>query len=481
MTKTVKYYSSSDVGAPVVKQGGWGHIVNLYRGLIAGYNEKTIVSISYSATTELLEIEFANSSHGYRKYQTLLISAPVGNEYDGVEVFVLKNNGVTITCQSKLTFSEELSSTGISCKVAPLGMSEAYTDGVGKSAFKFGEVDEDVYLCINDTEPTAFTWDSANMLASPSVYMCKNLESLVGDCDYPMPYNSAVPTAHTLGEWKDPGATTWAYGLGNIMYQNAITYTTISGGTNSPTLDVQWVVIGNASFHYLYLYLNCYNALTREPVLYQFGAIKKKFQEDTNHYIMKFSYNLYYVNETNRNFWDILGTSGNYTANYNSMSTATTNNLFSSFKFSSFKHTGVTVAPYKFVDSQTNHDSLIMKSLSSDYRCSFFSAPNKYTTSQQSGGPQHNSLPLFDGTTDISKISIYETATNIERGDLPGAFWIHHNKPYEDKFVNKFVDSNGRSFYAINMVNTAVAHVATEPVYKYECNGLISLDSDDWQ
>lgn len=29
MTKTVKYYSSSDVGAPVVKQGGWGSYCKL--------------------------------------------------------------------------------------------------------------------------------------------------------------------------------------------------------------------------------------------------------------------------------------------------------------------------------------------------------------------------------------------------------------------------------------------------------------------
>ncbi len=474
MTSTVKYYSSDDVGAPVVKQGGWGHIVNLYRQICQGYNELPIESIFYSAEENLVTINLS-AGHGYRKYQTLLIDL-FGSQFHNTELFIVKVNSTSIKCSSENYFDEILFAGG-TCKVAPLGMVEEFNDNANKGAFRFEDPTENVYLVINDTEPSQFAWNSSTMLATPGIYMCKNLTSIDGDCDLPMPYNDSVPNAYKESEWKTGSATTWGYGLGNIMYQNAITASGGILGTNSPNLDVTWSIIGNGSFHYLYFYINSINTVSDEPIVYTFGAIKKKYSYDKNNYIMRVAYNNAYLNNNTTHFYQIQGANSNYNTSPNGFSACVANNIFSRSNIPSGRNITM-IVPSKFVDSVSKSDNLLLKGLKSEYRVSFFSHPKKYSDNTYSGQSSY-SYPHFDGETILSKIGIYESGTNIERGEIPGALWIHHEKPFANRSVVKMIDSEGNEFHAINMTNYTT-NVSPSTFILYQCNILISLRSSDW-
>lgn len=478
MTKTVKYYSSEDAGAPIVKQGGWGHIVNLYRSICSGYNEKNFESILYNKTTKIININFAESGHGYRKYQTILIDA-LNTEYHNEELFILKVNSKSIQCRSKKVFSENLLAASIfKCKVAPLGMVESFTNGAGKSAFKFEDQSESVYLCINDTQPTQFAWNNTSMLAAPSIYMCKNLTELDGGADLTMPYNDQFPNAHKESEWKTGASTQWGYGLANIMYQNAITSNSSFGGQNNQNLNVGWKLIGNGSFHYLYLYINSFNQIGTETVLYTFGAINKKYDYDKNNYIIKFAYNNNYLLESGQ-FYQIYTSPNNYNNYYTAFSPCVTNNIGTTYISADRKVQYGSIKANRCVDSTSAYDLLIMKGINSEFRTPIFCYPKKWTQHAVSSS-SNVSYPNFDGSTTFSKIGIYETGTYIERGTLPGALWIHHNKPFNDGTINKIIDDNNNELYTINLKHTSSAATNSSSVTLVDTHMLIVLDSEYW-
>lgn len=480
MTKKIKYYSSDDLGAPVLKQAGWGSMVNLYRQICVGYNEQEVESILYSIDDKTVTISCTIKEHGYRKYQTLLINAP-GTQYHEKEFFIIKTGSNTLICQTKELFTEELISGNITCKVAPIGMIEELTDNVGKSAFKFEDPDgENVYMVINDTQPTQFVWNNTNMMAPASIYMCKNLDDIDGDSDYTMPYNHSYPNAHKISEWKPGSDTAWSYGLGKIMYQN--TLSTGNAQTNNINLNVSWKIIGNGSFHYLYIYPNSYYDSGVVAALYFFGALKRKYEFDKYAYVIKFTYNYSEYTTSNANFYNIAGGTLVSTLNYNNFNATITCNISTAIKYSQLKFSyNRSVAPNKITDSLIEYDTLIMKGLTSENRQAIYAYPSKYTVSTGSGLSDQK-YPNFDGSVSLSKINIYEHGDNIERGTLPGALWIHHNAPFANKVIYKFINDDNKDFYAICMQNISMTGVGgTSSSYSYFLPTiLISFDEEDW-
>lgn len=482
MSKSVKYYSSDDIGAPKLYQTGWGHMVNLYRTLCNGYNEKSVESILYDANTKLVKINFSDDvTHGYRKYQTIKISA-TGNEYHEKELLIIHVAPNYIQCQSKFSaiFTEDIASGTITSIVSPLGLLHEYTDGVGKSAFKFPpENGEDpTYLVINDTQPTEFAWTTTSMCATPSVYMCKNLDSIDGNATDIVPYSSQYPNAYKSGAWKDDALRNyWNYGISHILYQGNMNGSGWS--VNNTNLEVKWILIGNQDYHYLYIYPNTANTYNYGSCLYTFGKFISKIPNDQYNYIFNATSNCIQTRQSSYNFY-ISYHATDYMYN---IIPAASNNIFSSYKVTTPKFAK------SFVDgSATNDyaktDYIGLKGITVNNNIDLCSRPRKMNSSTWSGGGGET-YPPFDGSIKISKIDIYESASNIERGTLKGAYWIHHVNPFFDKSVIKITDENNRSFNAICMFNYGIHHNYTSSEsgfsgYIQPAYVLISLDEDDW-
>lgn len=486
MTKTVKYYSSDDVGAPQLYNGGWGHIVNLYRKICQGYNEQAPSSISYSNNDKLITVNF-DQAHNYKRYQTIIITDTI-SQYNNVELFIIQVAENYIKCKPKTIknyIDDTDSNSGIKCKVAPLGMIETYTNSANKSAFKFEDATENVYMVINDTMPTAFVWSASNMLATPSVYMCKNLIDINGDSENITPYNENAPTAYKDGEWKGTSAT-WSYGLSNIFYQFPITDDDGPSGKANDTLTVSWRIIGNGEFHYLYIYMNTINKNRALPILYTFGKFIKKYDQDNHNFLIKCAYNGPNLISPTSSVYQFYNTY--YQSSivdgyqyYESIYYYCSNNIFTNVMATNFRN--ILDRPLKtgkYINSATGMDLLAIKGLKTEYNIGLFTAPQKYSAVNYNG-TGGELFPSIDGKLKLSKIDIYEADTLIERGTLPGALWIHHKCPYVNQTINKIVDEDNNESYIFVGLNYGYMDNATSYNYKaYLSYNIISLDEKDW-
>lgn len=481
MTKTVKYYNSDDVDAPQLLQTGWGHMINLYRKLCEGYNSKKATSILYDANTKIVKINFDESViHGYRKHQTIKINL-AESEYNDKEFKIIHTTDSYIQCQTKDIFTEDLAVGDINIIVSPLGMIHEYSSG-NKSAFKFPpENGEDpTYLVINDTEPTQFAWNNNNMCATPSVYMCKNLDSINGMATDIVPYSSTYPEAYKSGEWKDAALKNyWNYGISHILYQgnmNGSGFTVNNSGVFS-NITVKWILIGNQDFHYLYVYPNSNNTYAYGSCLYTFGKYTSKIKNDQYNYIFNAPSNASQSRAANYNFY-MSYYGNNYIYN---VVTNSTNNIFSTYRqtYSKFARS---ILVGSAVNDMSKTDYIGLKGITVNNNIDLWNRTRKFSLSTWSG-QSGESYPPFDGKIKISKIDIYEVSSSIERGTLKGAYWIHHSCPFADKSVIKITDENNRSFNAICLLNNGISNVGNmesasgqiQDVY-----ALISLDEDDW-
>lgn len=486
MSKAVKYYSSDDIGAPKLLQTGWGHMVNLYRTLCAGYNLQTAESILYDIDTKLVTINFSIVPHNYRVYQTIKIDF-VGSQYHNKEFLILSSNTNSIICKTKEIFTDDLVSGDIKTIVSPLGMIHEYTDGVGKSAFKFApeEGEDPTYLVINDTQPTEFTWNNNSMCATPAVYMCKNLTGIDGTAEDIVPFDSKYPNAYKGGAWKDSVLRNyWNYGIMNILYQgnwSGSAYTV----NNSAILnqEVKWIMIGNEDYHLLYIWPNNYNIMMSDPILYTFGRYNRKNNADKYNYIFNAAYN--YIQNKNDNchfyqFYSNIQSSG--VNGWSSIIGTATNNIFSSYRITYNKNTN-TIRTGTSFNSYAQTEVIGLKGATVNYNIDLSIRPRKLNTTTFSG-EGGESWPPYDGQIKLSRMDIYECTSAIERGILKGVYWIHHLNPFSERSVVKITDENNRLFYAICMVNAA-STAATAVSYsgsnsQYYSRVLISLDEDDW-
>lgn len=112
-----------------------------------GYNSKNISSITVSSNVATVT---TSTAHGYNQYDIVKISG--ANESIFNDDFEIASVPTTTTFTFNLTTALTSASGTITCKIAPLGWSQSFTSGSGKSVYHSNDVTgTGLYLRVDDT------------------------------------------------------------------------------------------------------------------------------------------------------------------------------------------------------------------------------------------------------------------------------------------------------------------------------------------
>lgn len=147
MTVPIKIYSYDMVNAPALS----GEINKLdailNACLVTGFNSKSINSISVSNN---IATATTSTSHGYQVYDTIVISGANENQFN--DEFTIASVPSTTTFTFPLITNTSSATGTITCKIAPLGWSQAFTNGSGKSVYHSTDINgTGLYLRVDDT------------------------------------------------------------------------------------------------------------------------------------------------------------------------------------------------------------------------------------------------------------------------------------------------------------------------------------------
>lgn len=147
MTVPVKILSYDQTNSPSLTGEANKLDAILNACLVTGFNPRSITSISVANN---IATATTSTSHGYQQFDTIVIS--------GANEIVFNDEFTIATVPSTTTFTFPLvtntsSATGtITCKIAPLGWTQDFTNGSGKSVYHSTDIiGTGLYLRIDDT------------------------------------------------------------------------------------------------------------------------------------------------------------------------------------------------------------------------------------------------------------------------------------------------------------------------------------------
>ena len=274
MSKNVKLYMSEHFGAPELKGDRWGYTVELLRKCLCyGFNERTdIVSIE-TVSNKQIKITF-ETEHKYVPMQTIKLSAVLPEELnDEFRIDSVDALTVTATGYKTLVFSGVSTTSGNSI-VAPLGFTEAFTDGANISAFT--DDTQDCYFVIDDTQPDSPAWSVGQMIR-PLCYMTDKMSDINTPGETIVPYDPANPLFYKTRGYKagynNTGTQYYRNGLCSFMSNSNYGVTAYNNTDTLRQMTSKWTLIGNGRmFYFIPAITNTYATnFTNISIMHVFG------------------------------------------------------------------------------------------------------------------------------------------------------------------------------------------------------------------
>lgn len=147
MPVQIKVFSYDQTNAPALSGESSKLDAILNACLVTGFNSKSISSISVSNNIATVT---TSTSHGYQQYDTIVISG--ANEIVFNDEFTIASVPSTTTFTFPLVTNTSSATGTITCKIAPLGWTQDFTNGSGKSVYHSSDfTGTGLYLRVDDT------------------------------------------------------------------------------------------------------------------------------------------------------------------------------------------------------------------------------------------------------------------------------------------------------------------------------------------
>lgn len=239
MPLSVKYFTSSMTGAPVVSNN-WGDLVALLDAcLVNGFGLAAIDTLTCDAGIATATI---SAGHAYQPHQVVEIAGADQSEYNG-PFRVLTTTATTFTYAVTGTpVSPATTATSLSAKVAPLGWEKPFS-ATHKAAYrsKNPQSPQNLLLIDNSLKTPGYTTSWAKWANVGIVEDMTGIDTLVGAR---APYDPNYPTKN----WAQVQANQW--GWYRWQHGRTSSYDTYGdGGTGARN----WVLIGDDRLFFLFV------------------------------------------------------------------------------------------------------------------------------------------------------------------------------------------------------------------------------------
>lgn len=236
MSGPVKWFSSTNFGAPIL-QNEWGSLVDVIsKCLIDGFGDQSISSI---VVKDGVAIASFGTAHKLEMFQWVEISGS-SNSVLNDEFRILGATSHSI--EFLIDLPDQTITENLSCRLAPLGWSMPFSD-TGRAVFQAKDTSKNpYYLRVDDTCDPLHTPTRAKFAKVGILESCTGIDDISGN---QAPFDPTAPTKNWIGVGSYIGWAKWPYATadyGGSYY--ALSSNAINGVRS-------WILVGDDENFYI--------------------------------------------------------------------------------------------------------------------------------------------------------------------------------------------------------------------------------------
>lgn len=258
----IKWFSFDNLNAPQLSNT-WGCMIDLLDAcLVTGFGAQAVVNIVIS---DGVGIATFNNSHSIKQFQVV--------EFSGASEPALNSEfkvlGLTAnTIEFLIDLPDQTVTGAISCKLAPLGWTKAFS-GTQKAVYQAKDtVSNPYYLRVDNSRDPVYTDTYAKFAKVGILESCAGIDDISGN---QAPFDPALPTKNWIGTGSGSGAVVGWFKWQYAVNENSATQGNYYESEGAANGNRTWILVGTKDSFYL---INKATVNTILEIPYGFGVIQ---------------------------------------------------------------------------------------------------------------------------------------------------------------------------------------------------------------